>query len=71
MANNALPWPSKEVIQATMPECFKSSYPNCRCIIHCTEVKVEKPSGLRKQNALYSFYKSCHTLKFLIGEKNL
>ena len=61
-------WPSREEIFNSAPECFKENYPNCVCIIDCSEVRTEKPGGLRKQNALYSFYKSSHTFKFLVGK---
>ena len=64
-------WPSREKINKTMPNCFKKDFPNCRVIIDCTEIKCEKPSKIKKQNALYSHYKSSHTLKFLIGNLNL
>jgi len=61
-------WPDIEDIKATMPECFRDNYPSCRVIIDCSEVKTEKPSALDQQNAMYSFYKSAHTIKFLVGE---
>ena len=59
-------WPSKDVIQATMPECFKKHFPNTRCIIDCTEIKTERPSSLQKSSMLYSMYKSGTMLKFLV-----
>ncbi|KAG0421443.1 hypothetical protein HPB47_002669, partial [Ixodes persulcatus] len=52
---------------ATMPECFKAHYPKCRYIIDCTEVRTETPATLEQQRALFSNYKGCHTLKFLIA----
>lgn len=61
-------WPSKEDIQVTMPDCFKGEFSNCRVIIDCSEVKTEKPCSLEEQNEMYSFYKSGHTFKFLLGK---
>lgn len=60
-------WPSREVVQATMHEDFKPDYANCRVIIDCIEVKVEKLSGINEQFVKYSHYKSDHTFKVLVG----
>ncbi|KAG0420339.1 hypothetical protein HPB47_003549 [Ixodes persulcatus] len=62
-----IPNPSSSSVQATMPECFKAHYPKCRYIIDCTEVRTETPATLEQQRALFSNYKGCHTLKFLIA----
>lgn len=62
-----VPWPSVDVIQDHMPDSFKEHFPTCRAIIDCTEIKTEKPERTSKQNILYSYYKSGHTVKFLIG----
>ncbi|KAG0444095.1 hypothetical protein HPB47_014180, partial [Ixodes persulcatus] len=62
-----IPNPSSSSLQATMPECFKAHYPKCRYIIDCTEVRTETPATLEQQRALFSNYKGCHTLKFLIA----
>lgn len=62
-----VPWLSKEDIQRSLPLSFQNDeFKNVRCIVDCTEINVEKPSGLSKQNVLYSFYKSSHTVKILI-----
>lgn len=60
-------WPSREHIDATMPEKFKKDYPTTRVIIDATEIKVEKPNSLILQSGTYSTYKSGNTLKALIG----
>ncbi|XP_065304320.2 uncharacterized protein [Dermacentor albipictus] len=60
-------WPSRNVIQSTMPPAFKEHYPSCRVIIDCTELETEIPNGVGKQNLWYSHYKSRHTIKYLIG----
>ncbi|KAG0445243.1 hypothetical protein HPB47_017939, partial [Ixodes persulcatus] len=52
---------------STMPECFKAHYPRCRYIIDCTEVRTETPATIEQQLALFSHYKGCHTVKFLIA----
>ncbi|KAM7303328.1 uncharacterized protein ISCGN_013290 [Ixodes scapularis] len=62
-----IPHPSLFAVQATMPECFKAHYPRCRYIIDCTEVRTETPATIEQQRALFSHYKGCHTVKFLIA----
>ena len=42
-------------------------YPNTRCIIDCTEFKIQKPSLPSSQKATYSSYKQTNTLKLLVG----
>ncbi|XP_075554738.1 uncharacterized protein LOC142587540 isoform X1 [Dermacentor variabilis] len=59
--------PPIEDIKLSQPECFKENYPECTLIIDCTEVKTETPSEVRQQHMLFSSYKSCCTLKFLVG----
>lgn len=60
-------WPSREVVQQTMPPCFKKNYESTRVIIDCTEMKTEKPPEVSQQVLMYSSYKSAFTVKFLIG----
>ena len=60
-------WASREVIKQNLPETFKGSFENIRCIIDCTEIKCEKPQDLEKQSELYSEYKSHNTYKGLVG----
>lgn len=50
-----------------MPECFKAHYPRCRYIIDCTEARTETAATIEQQRALFSHYKGCHTIKFLIA----
>ena len=61
-------WPSKEVIAANMPDCFKK-FPNTRIIIDCTEFFLEIPSSLVliNQTITYYSYKSHNTFKLLVG----
>ncbi len=60
-------WPSKEMVQETMPTCFKQFYSDCRVIIDCTEMRTEKPPTVHQQVSMYSSYKSGFTVKVLIG----
>ena len=60
-------WPSKEVVQATMPADFKEKFPTTRVIIDCTEVRCEMPSSLLLNSELFSSYKNHVTLKRLVG----
>lgn len=60
-------WPSKADVTRTMPAKFKRLYPNCRVIIDCTEIFVERASSLTARAMFYSHYKSHPTIKLLIG----
>jgi len=60
-------WPSREVVDRTMPEAFKSKYKSTRVIIDCTEVKCQMPSSLQLNGELFSSYKNHTTLKGLVG----
>ena len=60
-------WPTREVIDKTMPISFREKYPTTRVIIDATEIKVEMPSSLMLQSQTYSNYKSTNTLKGLVG----
>lgn len=65
--NHWIPEPDLPVVQATMPDCFKRHYPHCRFIIDCTEIRTEEPPNVEQKRALFSRYKGCYTLKFLVG----
>ena len=60
-------WPSRQVIDRTMPEDFKKKYSSTRVIIDCTEIKCQMPSSLHLNGELFSNYKHHTTLKGLIG----
>ena len=60
------PFPSRLMIDRTMPNCFKK-YKNLRIIIDCTEIFIQRSSSLVNQNLTFSNYKHHNTLKFLIG----
>ena len=50
----------------SMPKCFKK-FRNTRMVLDCTEIPVEKPGCLKCCLRLYSHYKGCQTIKYLIG----
>ena len=58
-------WRTREQVNGTMPDSFKSTYPTTRCVIHCTELFCQVPSSLITQSALYSHYK--HHVTYLVG----
>ncbi|XP_077498472.1 uncharacterized protein LOC144109521 [Amblyomma americanum] len=60
-------WPSRLVVQRTMPASFREHYPMCIVIIDCTELETEMRPGIEKRNLWYSNYKGRYTLKYLIG----
>lgn len=59
--------PPSSIIPATLPECLKAHYLECKMIIDCTEVRTEEPSSVGQERVLYSSYKSGYTLKFLVA----
>lgn len=64
--SNWIYWPSKEVVKSMLPTSF-ASYPNCRVIIDCTEIKCEMPPTVEERVLMYSQYKGGYTIKFLLG----
>ena len=64
----ALPiWPSRQLVDGTMPACFKSSFPKTSIIIDCTEFLIERPSSCRSQSITFSSYKNHNIAKGLLG----
>ena len=60
-------WPSRALVDKTMPDIFKEKYPNTRVIIDCTEIRCQMPSGLLLNSELFSSYKNHVTFKGLVG----
>lgn len=60
-------WPSREIIDETMPADFKINYSFTRVIIDCTEVRCQMPSSLHLNGELFNNYKNHTTLKSLVG----
>ena len=60
-------WPSKKIIEHTMPSDFQQQFPNTRVILDATEVPVEKPKYVSSETSIWSNYKRKNTLKTMIG----
>ncbi len=65
--NFLIKWPSREVIKENMPPLIKQLYPECICIIDCSEIYIEMPSRYEARSITYSNYKKHNTIKFLIS----
>lgn len=64
---NLIPWISRDVVQTTMPECFKEDFADTRVVIDCTEFRIEIPANVDECVLTYSHYKKGFTAKVLIG----
>lgn len=60
-------WPQRFSIRKTMPNSFKTHYENCTCIIDCTEIQCERLTSVRQRILMFSHYKNCFTVKFLVA----
>ena len=60
-------WPSREMVNAHMPKCFKDAYPSTRVILDATEIRIQKPTLSEFQQMNFSNYKNTNTYKVLIG----
>lgn len=60
-------WPHRDDIIKMMPENFRKEFPNTIVIIDGTEMKIQRPSSMTRQSQSYSDYKSCNTVKGLVG----
>ncbi|KAL4122397.1 hypothetical protein QTP88_014728 [Uroleucon formosanum] len=60
-------WPNKRTVINTLPKAFKQNYPNCRCIIDCTEIKTEQPNTVEQRVYMFSRYKNAYTVKVLVA----
>ena len=60
-------WPSREVIKENMPPAFKQLYPNCVCIIDCSDIFTDIPTRFEARSIMYSNYKKHNTVNVLIG----
>ncbi|XP_033727561.1 uncharacterized protein LOC117316886 [Pecten maximus] len=61
------PFPSRDIVNRTMPSSFKSKYPSVRVILDCTEIFIQRSSSLLNQCMTFSSYKHHTTVKFLVG----
>ncbi|XP_060077043.1 uncharacterized protein LOC132556625 [Ylistrum balloti] len=60
-------WPHRDTIIQNRPKEFRKDYSTTLMIIDGTELRTQTPSALGRQSQMYSDYKSCNTLKGLIG----
>lgn len=61
-------WPSKELIQNSLPMCFKTSCDkNCTSIRDYFGIFLEKPKNMRARAQTYSQHKHHDTVKYLIS----
>ena len=60
-------WPSREMVNAHMPKCFKNAYPSTRVILDATEIRIQKPTLSEFQQMTFSNYKNTNTYKVLIS----
>ena len=62
--NFLIKWPSREVVRNNLPLSFKELYPNCVCIIDCSEIFIQTPLSFQARSKMYSNYKKHKTIKF-------
>lgn len=56
-------WPSRESVKKNLPKTYHH-YPNCRCIIDCTEIPSDTPPTIEQRVLMYFNYKGKLTIKF-------
>ena len=68
LLKNLVAWFPREAIRDNFPEAFiKTGNNNCRVILGCAEVFIERPKPLDCQAAPWSDYKHHNTIKCLVG----
>ena len=60
-------WPHRTVLSLNMPANYKKYFPTTFVIIDGTEIRMQRPSALKRQSQCYSTYKSHTTMKALVG----
>lgn len=62
-------WPTAVDIKRNLPPVFRANeeYASVQIIIDCFEIEIEKPRKPINQALTWSQYKSCNTIKYLIG----
>jgi len=60
------PCPPRDVTAQTLPMSFQK-FADIRCIIDCTELFIERPSGFTAPSLTFSNYKHHTTVKFLVA----
>ncbi|KAG0443759.1 hypothetical protein HPB47_014558, partial [Ixodes persulcatus] len=64
---SAVFWPEKEAVLQSLTRYF-NKYRNCRMVLDCTEIPLQKPKNLESQLLTYSHYKGTHTAKVHVCE---
>ncbi|KAM7283152.1 uncharacterized protein ISCGN_013337 [Ixodes scapularis] len=64
---HAVFWPEKEAVLQSLTKYF-NKYRDCRMVLDCTEIPLQKPKNLESQLLTYSHYKGTHTAKVLVCE---
>ena len=59
-------FPTRDQMRGSLPKVFKT-LKNIRCIVDCTEFRVEMSCDFAQQGNTYSSYKHTNTFKCLIG----
>ena len=52
--------------QENAPDCYKP-FPNLRCVIDSTDIKIQKPDNMEQQKNTFSTYKSANIHKFPVA----
>ncbi|XP_040066111.2 uncharacterized protein LOC120839814 [Ixodes scapularis] len=64
---HAVFWPEKEAVLQSLTKYF-NKYRDCRMVLDCIEIPLQKPKNLESQLLTYSHYKGTHTAKVLVCE---
>nr|CAI5827687.1 unnamed protein product [Callosobruchus analis] len=59
-------FPSAEEVSKNLPKCFEN-FKNCRAVLDCIEIFIQRPSCLCCRIKFYSQYKKSTTIKFMTG----
>lgn len=60
-------WPSEISIKKNLPIPFRTTFSKVQSIIDCLEIEIRKPSSAKQQALIWSDYKKCNTVKYLIS----
>lgn len=64
--NVLIRWPSKEEILNNIPYCFEN-FKSTRIVLDCLEISTRQSKCLKCRIPTYSSYKSCYTVKIMLG----
>lgn len=60
-------WPSKDLVKFYSPDNFFDKFPDTRVIVDGTECPVKQSKLPETQQATFSTYKNCNTVKVVVG----